>query len=160
MPDVWKFFSKLNSIVNLVGVSPKRHMELKNIKAAKLADLLAFGELATGKGANQSCSLQRPGATRWGTHFGVVSKLIEMFITTQTILESISKNGLNNNIRGEANGAYNSTKSFKFCFLLFLLNDFMGITDCLCQVLQHKSQDIINALDLVLATKCNLQKLR
>jgi hypothetical protein len=33
VPDVWKYFSKLNSIVNLVGVSPKRHMELKNIKA-------------------------------------------------------------------------------------------------------------------------------
>jgi hypothetical protein len=64
VPDVWKFFSKLNSIVNLVGVSPKRHMELKNIKAAELADMLASGELATGKGANQSRSLQRPGATR------------------------------------------------------------------------------------------------
>jgi hypothetical protein len=36
----------------------------------------------------------------------------------------------------------------------------MGITNCLCQVLQHKSQDIINTLDLVSATKCNLQKLR
>uniref|UniRef100_A0A2N9H031 TTF-type domain-containing protein n=1 Tax=Fagus sylvatica TaxID=28930 RepID=A0A2N9H031_FAGSY len=47
VPDVWKFFSKLNSIVNLVGVSPKRHMELKNIKAAELADMLASGELAT-----------------------------------------------------------------------------------------------------------------
>jgi hypothetical protein len=64
VPDVWKYFSKLNSIVNLVGVSPKRHMELKNIKATELADLLAFGELATGKRANQSRSLQRPGATR------------------------------------------------------------------------------------------------
>ncbi|GMY39380.1 TTF-type domain-containing protein [Fagus crenata] len=160
VPDVWKFFSKLNSIVNLVGVSPKRHMELKNIKAAELADMLASGELATGKGANQSRSLQRPGATRWGSHFGAVSKLIEMFTAAQTVLESISKNGLNNNIRGEANGAYKSTKSFKFCFLLFLLNEVMGITDCLCQVLQRKSQDIINALDLVSATKCNLQKLR
>ena len=36
----------------------------------------------------------------------------------------------------------------------------MGIIDCLCQVLQRKSQDIINALDLVSGTKCNLQKLR
>jgi hypothetical protein len=69
----------LNSIVNLVGVSPKRRMELKNIKAVELADMLASGELAIGKGANQSHSLQRPGANRWGSHFGVVSKLIEMF---------------------------------------------------------------------------------
>ena len=54
----------------------------------------------------------------------------------------------------------NSTKSFEFCFLLFLLKEVIGITDCLCQVLQRKSQDIINALDLVSATICNLQKLR
>jgi hypothetical protein len=119
--DVWKFFSKLNSIVNLVGVSPKRHMELKNIKAAELADMLASGELAIGKRANQSRSLQRPGATRWGSHIGAVSKLIEMFTTAQTVLESRSKNGLNNNIRGEANGAYNSTKSFKFLFSLIFV---------------------------------------
>ena len=103
MLDFWKFFSKLNSIVNLVGVSPKRHMKLKNIKVAELADMLESGELATGKGANQSRSLQQPGATCWGSHFGVVSKLIEIFTAAQTVLESISKNGLNNNIRGEAN---------------------------------------------------------
>ena len=36
----------------------------------------------------------------------------------------------------------------------------MGIIDYLCQVLQHKSQDIITALDLVSATKGNLEKLR
>ena len=29
VPKVWKFFSKLSSIVNLIRVSPKRHMELK-----------------------------------------------------------------------------------------------------------------------------------
>ena len=36
----------------------------------------------------------------------------------------------------------------------------MRITDCVFQVLQCKSQDIINALDLVSTAKCNLQKLR
>ena len=36
----------------------------------------------------------------------------------------------------------------------------MGITDYLYQVLQHKSQDIINALYVVSVTKGNLQKLR
>ena len=97
--EVQKFFSKLSSIVNLVCVSPKRHMELKNIKAAKLADMLASGELATGRWANQMRTLQRPGATRQGSHFGSIDSLIEMFSATQTILESISTNGLNNNIR-------------------------------------------------------------
>ena len=65
--------------------------------------MLASGEITIGKGANQNCSLQRPGATRWGSYFGVVSKLIEMFTAAQIVLESIPKNGLNNNICGEAN---------------------------------------------------------
>ena len=65
--------------------------------------MLASGEITTGKGTNQNRSLQRPGATRWGSYFGAVSKLIEMFTATQIVLESISKNGLNNNICGEAN---------------------------------------------------------
>ena len=40
--------------------------------------------------------------------------MIELFTAAQTVLESISMNGLNHNIRGEAKGAYNETRSFKF----------------------------------------------
>ncbi|XP_073136948.1 uncharacterized protein [Henckelia pumila] len=36
----------------------------------------------------------------------------------------------------------------------------MGITDILCQALQSKSQDIINAIELVLSTKNLLQQMR
>ena len=36
----------------------------------------------------------------------------------------------------------------------------MGITDVLCQALQQKSQDILNAMHLVTTTKTLIQKLR
>jgi len=36
----------------------------------------------------------------------------------------------------------------------------MGITDALCQALQQKSQDILNAMHLVTTTKILIQKLR
>lgn len=36
----------------------------------------------------------------------------------------------------------------------------MGITDILCQALQLRSQDILNAMHLVSTTKSLLQKLR
>jgi hypothetical protein len=36
----------------------------------------------------------------------------------------------------------------------------MGTTDCLCQHLQQKSQDILSAMQLVSNTKALLQKLR
>jgi glycine cleavage system regulatory protein len=50
--------------------------------------------------------------------------------------------------------------SFKFIFILHLMMEIMGTTDHLCQHLQQKSQDILNAMQLVSSTKTLLQKLR
>ncbi|KAL5762993.1 hypothetical protein ACOSP7_019257 [Xanthoceras sorbifolium] len=61
-----------------------------------------------------------------------------MFGATCTVLENTMNNGLSNNIRGEV----------------------MGITHMLCQALQSKSQNILNALHLVRNTKMLLQELR
>ena len=43
--------------------------------------------------------------------------------------------------------------SFQFIFILHLMKEIMGITDVLCQVLQQKSQDILNAMNMVHTTK-------
>jgi hypothetical protein len=40
------------------------------------------------------------------------------------------------------------------------MREIMGITDCLCQHLQQKSQDILSAMQLVSDTKALIQKLR
>eukprot|EP00258_Populus_trichocarpa_P046712 XP_024462731.1 zinc finger MYM-type protein 1 [Populus trichocarpa] len=50
--------------------------------------------------------------------------------------------------------------SFDFAFILHIMKNVMGITDVLCQALQQKSQDILNAMHLVTTTKTLIQKLR
>ncbi|KAL5844084.1 hypothetical protein ACOSQ4_010042 [Xanthoceras sorbifolium] len=110
--DIWLFCSKLNSIVNFVSASSKCHSELKSIREDEIKDLIALGELKTATGANQICTLQRPG------------------LTPSTLLEKLINNGLNSNIRGEA------------------------------KALQSKSQDILNAMNLVSTTKMLLLELR
>ncbi|KAL5802911.1 hypothetical protein ACOSQ4_031216 [Xanthoceras sorbifolium] len=110
--DIWLFCSKLNSIVNFVSASSKRHSELKSIREDEIKDLIALGELKTATGANQICTLQRPEPT------------------PSTLLEKLINNGLNSNIRGEA------------------------------KALQSKSQDILNAINLVSTTKMLLLELR
>jgi hypothetical protein len=40
------------------------------------------------------------------------------------------------------------------------MKNVLGITDVLCQALQQKSQDILNAIHLVVTTKTLIQKLR
>ena len=82
-----------------------------------------------------------------------------MFGSTCTLLEKLIDNGLNSNIRGEAKGAYKEMKTFEFVFILLLLYKVLGVSDMLCQALQIKSQDILNALNLVSSTKILLQEL-
>ncbi|XP_074318948.1 uncharacterized protein LOC141655799 [Silene latifolia] len=77
--DLWQFFSTLNMIVNFVYSSAKRHSMLKACREAEIADLVAAATLETGSGQNQTSSLQRGGATRWGSHLRSISSLIKLF---------------------------------------------------------------------------------
>ncbi|XP_073153981.1 uncharacterized protein [Henckelia pumila] len=67
---------------------------------------------------------------------------------------------LNNNIRGKAKGIHREIVSFESVFILHLMNEVLEISNILCQELQMKSQDILNAINLVSSTKKLLQKLR
>jgi len=44
--------------------------------------------------------------------------------------------------------------------ILYLMREIMRITNVLCQALQQKSQDIVNAIRLVCSTKGLIQNLR
>ncbi|XP_031116585.1 SCAN domain-containing protein 3-like [Ipomoea triloba] len=60
---VHHFFTKLNSIINVVGASCKRNDQLKAAHASNIAHLLSIDELESGRGLNQIGSLQRPDGT-------------------------------------------------------------------------------------------------
>ncbi|XP_058211520.1 uncharacterized protein LOC131323690 [Rhododendron vialii] len=158
--SIWLFFSKLTSIVTLVDASPKRHTELQSAQAIEIEHMLNTGERETGRGANQIGTLHRPGKTRWSSNFDSIWSLVDMFTATIKVLEMMFENGSSNSIRGEAKGALLAMKSFEFIFILHLMHRIMGITDLLCRALQHKSLNIINAMDLVSTTKTLLHTLR
>ncbi|XP_021830109.1 uncharacterized protein LOC110770304 [Prunus avium] len=99
---IWLFFSTLNSIINLITASPKRHGELQSTQATDIAHMLDTGERETGRGANQIGTLHRPGATRWGSHYDSVSDLIEMYNASCSVIETLIKDGATNSIHGEA----------------------------------------------------------
>ncbi|PIA35273.1 hypothetical protein AQUCO_03600147v1 [Aquilegia coerulea] len=131
--DVWLFFLKLASIVNLVGAPP-------NCKTI----LLATGDIQTGKGANQIGNLQRAGATRWSSHFASISRLIEMYNATSTVLESITRTGSTNSMRGEAKGVNIQMGTFEFVFILHLMHKTMGITNVLFSTTKTLLQELKN----------------
>ncbi|XP_021806238.1 zinc finger MYM-type protein 1-like [Prunus avium] len=157
---IWIFFSTLNSIINLITASPKRHGELQSTQEIDIAHMLDTGERETDRGLNQIGTLHRPGATRWGSHYDSCSDLLNMFNASCTVVETLIKDGASNSIRGEATGTFKAMTSYEFIFILNLLEKIMGLTDSLCRALQNKSQDILTAMNLVRSTKDALQKLR
>jgi hypothetical protein len=51
-------------------------------------------------------------------------------------------------------------QTFKFLLLLHLTNEIFGYTNNLCNILQRRVQDIVNAIDLIEFTKLELEVLR
>ncbi|XP_075524563.1 uncharacterized protein LOC142556965 [Primulina tabacum] len=63
-------------------------------------------------------------------------------------------------IRAEAKGFLKDMLTFDFVFILLLMHKVLETSDMLCQALQRKNQDILNAMSLVTITKLLFQKMR
>jgi hypothetical protein len=159
--EVHNFFQHANFIINVVSASPKRNDELLANQAMEIAHQIELGELDTGRGANQISSLQRPGDTRWSSHYRSILSLKKMFGATISVLRSIANDrSVSKYSRGDASGALRIIVTFDFVFILLLMEKIMKITDVLCQTLQKKNIDILNAVDSVSTTKVLLGELR
>ncbi|XP_031286097.1 uncharacterized protein LOC116144810 [Pistacia vera] len=138
---------KVSCVINIVGWSP-RHRDLLNEKQAlKVKKAIESGGLSTGQGLNQDTSLKRPGETRWGSHYGTLLSLINLFSSVVEGLEDLIENSDN---RVEASDLVDYMTSFDFAFNLHMMKNILGITFELSQALQRKDQDIINAMSLAL----------
>ncbi|KAL7596353.1 hypothetical protein Lser_V15G28107 [Lactuca serriola] len=158
---IHQFFTNLIFTINVVCASSKRHDELQKEKETEIEHLLELGEIESGKGLNQIGTLRRAGDTRWGSHFRSVCSLLNMFDCTRVVLQGIIDDvSATYSQRGDADAAYCYLKSFEFVFILHLMKEVMGKTDILSQALQKKSQDILNAMELVSATKESLNDFR
>ena len=77
-----RFFTKLILVINDIRASFKHIKQLKIVRASNIAYLIDIEELEIEKGLNQMITLQRPGDTRWGSHYKSVSNLIKLFSPT------------------------------------------------------------------------------
>ncbi|XP_057739680.1 uncharacterized protein LOC130956683 [Arachis stenosperma] len=158
--DVHAFFQSLSNIINVVCSSCKCNDELRSAYATEISHLVATNQIETGRGANQIGTLKRSGDTRWISHFNSICSLLRMFGATTSVLEDLATNGSTYSQRGNDTYALKSLLSFDFVFILHMMKEIMRITDKLCQALQQKSQNILNAMHLVSSTKSLIQQLR
>ncbi|XP_073061942.1 uncharacterized protein [Primulina eburnea] len=136
------------------------HSQLKSIRENEIIDLIESGELGTGTGVNQASTLQRPASTRWSSHYAFVCRVIELFGSVCTLLKDFMGGKSAFSIRAEAKSLLKEMMTFDFVFILLLMHRVLEAFDMLCQALQRKNQDILNAMSLVMTTKLLFQKMR
>ncbi|XP_071689001.1 uncharacterized protein [Rutidosis leptorrhynchoides] len=158
--EVHKFFKNLNFIINVLDSSSKHHDQLQDAQVSEIAHLAEIGELESGKGANQIQRLQRPGDTRWSSHYRSIRSLLKLYVPAIVVLCEIAINESTSSQKGDASFALTELLSFDFVFVMHLMKKIMSRTDKICQAFQRKSQDIVNALSLVSTTKMLIQNLK
>nr|XP_028946821.1 uncharacterized protein LOC103417557 [Malus domestica] len=119
----------------------------------KVMEAIRDYELPSGQGLNQETSLKRASDTRWGSHYGTLVSLVNMFSSVIEVLEMIVDDGVSLDQRGEADILLNLLQSFDFVSSLFLMKEILGITNVLSHALQKKDLDIVSAMALVKASR-------
>ncbi|XP_074576695.1 uncharacterized protein LOC141833211 [Curcuma longa] len=158
---VGKFFNQLGFIINTVDSSSKRHEELHDSQVRNLNNLFSLGELDSGPGKNQITTLHRAGDTRWSSHLASIRSILEMFDSVSSVLGNIvSDSSSSYRLRIDGDTAHGYLYSFEFVFILWLMKEVLTITDLLCEALQKKQQDLVNAVRLVKSTRQRLQRMR
>ncbi|KAG7594755.1 hypothetical protein ISN45_Aa01g034900 [Arabidopsis thaliana x Arabidopsis arenosa] len=158
--EVGDFFDMISTLLNVVGASCKRKDMVREDQRRIIEEGISRGEIKTGKGLNQELSLQRPGNTRWGSHYYTLKRLVDLFPSIIKVLEYVQSEGTDGTKRRQANGLLKYLHTFDFVFYLQLMLLLLGLTDNLSMALQRKDQDILNAMSLVKSTKQQLAKLR
>ena len=68
-------------LLDVVGGSAKRQDMIRDINHEQVTKALGCGQLETGTGLNQEQCLQRPGDTRWSSHYKPFKSLVNMYAT-------------------------------------------------------------------------------
>ncbi|XP_076896247.1 uncharacterized protein LOC143549156 [Bidens hawaiensis] len=134
-----------NMSVNVVGGSCKR---IDLLRESQRESLGLNSEVETGSGKNQELSLARAGDTRWSSHEKTILCLLTLYPSVIDVLEYIEKSGEFSNYQNESRGLQEFIKTFNFVFYLHLMKYILGVTNTLCQTLQRKDQDMLNAVKL------------
>ncbi|KAL3846209.1 hypothetical protein ACJIZ3_003612 [Penstemon smallii] len=157
-PYMAGLFDSVTMVVNIFGGSPKRRDFLLDKQYEKVVEALSNNKIESGQGLNQERTLVRASDTRWGSHYGTLMSLVNMFPSVIDVLGFIVEESTDKN--REASNLLLILQSFSFVFNLYLMTLILGITNDLSQALQRKDQDIVNAMRLVKVSKDRLQETR
>ena len=158
--DCKTFFDQVSILLNIVGVSCKRHGMLRNARLENVKKSLQCGELESGSGLNQEMGLPRPGDTRWGSHYKTICSIITMYSSIHDVLIELGADIAYKDDWTKIHFVLGAFETFEFVFFVHLMYVILGYTNELSECLQRKDQDILNAISLVNVAKSRMQQLR
>ena len=151
--DIDDFFDMISLLLNVAGASCKRKDMIRQSQQERVKKAIGSGQICTGTGLNQEQSLQRPGDTRWCSHYKTLKSLNSLFPSIIEVLQYVEKDGPNDKKRRQARGLLDYLKDFDFVFHLHLMLIILGHANSLSLYLQRKDQDILEAMSEVKLTK-------
>jgi len=158
--DIDDFFDMISLLLNVAGASCKRKDMIRQSQQERVKKAIGSGQICTGTGLNQEQSLQRPGDTRWCSHYKTLKSLNSLFPSIIEVLQYVEKDGPNDKKRRQARGLLDYLKDFDFVFHLHLMLIILGHANSLSLYLQRKDQDILEAMSEVKLTKQKFQQIR
>ncbi|KAJ1258716.1 hypothetical protein BS78_10G096900 [Paspalum vaginatum] len=150
------FFDQISLLLNIVGVSCKRHGMLRNARLENVRKTLDCGELETDTGLNQEMGLPRPGETRWGSHYKIVCNIISMYPTIHDILITLGDDISHKGDWTKIHFVLGAFESFEFAFFAQFMFVILGYTNELSECLQRREKDILNAISLINVAKSRM----
>jgi hypothetical protein len=88
---------------------------------------LAIDDIEAGQGANQICSMKRPRGTRWGSHLGSISSLMNLFNHVCVVLQNFVVDSTAGAHRADGDTAFNYMITFEFVFILCMMREILEI---------------------------------
>ncbi|XP_066311260.1 uncharacterized protein [Miscanthus floridulus] len=141
--DCSSFFDQVSILLNIVGVSCKRHDMLRNARLENVKKALDCGEIVSGTGLHQEMGLPRPGDTRWGSHYKTICSIITMYESIHDVLVNLGDDPTYKDDWTKIHFVTGAFETFEFIFFAHLME-----------------QDILNAISLVNVAKKKMQELR
>nr|XP_034592402.1 zinc finger MYM-type protein 1-like [Setaria viridis] len=154
------FFDQVSILLNIVGVSCKRHDMLRNARLENVKKALDCGEIESGTGLHQEMGLPRPGDTRWGSHYKTICSIITMYESIHDVLVDLGDDSTYKDDWTKIHFVTGAFETFEFVFFAHLMYIILGYTNELSECLQRREQDILNAVSLVNVAKKRMQELR
>ena len=119
--DCKTFFDQISILLNIVGVSCKRHDMLRNARLENVKKAHDCGEIESRTRLHQEMGLPRPGDTRWGSHYKTACSIITIYESIHDVLVDLGDDPTYKDDWTKIDFVTGAFENFEFVFFAHLM---------------------------------------